>query len=80
MENVMMYMYGAGSTKYERDKKQKNKPDIMVVSEDGKTSYQLHSLIAQYPNSLKNSIVQQPNSPIDQQANSLVREPFPETL
>ncbi len=39
MENVMMYMYGAGSPKYERDKKQKNKPDIMAISEDGKSSY-----------------------------------------
>lgn len=39
MENVMMYMYGAGSPKYERDKNQKNKPDIMAISEDGKSSY-----------------------------------------
>ncbi len=35
MELVMMYMYGAGSKKFTADKKTKNDPLVMVVSEDG---------------------------------------------
>ncbi len=35
MEFVMMYMYGAGSTKFSADKKTKNDPLVMAVSEDG---------------------------------------------
>ncbi len=36
MEHLMMYMYGAGNTKYHG--KRKNKPDLFVLSEDGKWS------------------------------------------
>ncbi len=35
----MMYMYGAGNTKYSADKKNKNKPDIFVVAIDGNSSF-----------------------------------------
>ena len=38
MEVVMMYMYGAGNTKYSGDGKRTHNPTIMAVSEDG-TSY-----------------------------------------
>ena len=39
MEYVMMYMYGAGSKKFSADKKTKNDPSIMAISEDGKAAY-----------------------------------------
>ena len=35
MEVVLMYMYGAGNTKYSADKKRKNNPSIMAISENG---------------------------------------------
>ena len=35
MEVVLMYMYGAGNTKYSADSKRKNNPSIMAVSENG---------------------------------------------
>lgn len=35
MEVVIMYMYGAGNTKYSGDGKRKNNPTIMAVSESG---------------------------------------------
>ena len=38
MENVLMYMYGAGDTKYSGDGKRKNDPTIIAISEDGKQS------------------------------------------
>ena len=38
MEVVMMYMYGAGNTKYSGDGKRTHNPTIMAVSQDG-TSY-----------------------------------------
>ena len=39
MEYVMMYMYGAGSKKFSADKKTKNDPSVMAISEDGKAAY-----------------------------------------
>ena len=39
MEYVMMYMYGAGSKKFSADKKRKNDPSLMAVSEDGNSAY-----------------------------------------
>ena len=39
MEYVMMYMYGAGSKKFSADKKTKNDPSLMAVSEDGNSAY-----------------------------------------
>ena len=38
MENVLMYMYGAGSTKYSGADKKKNDPMLMAISEDGQDS------------------------------------------
>jgi hypothetical protein len=38
MENVLMYMYGAGSTKYSGTDKVKNDPMLMTISEDGQDS------------------------------------------
>ena len=38
MENVLMYMYGAGNTKYSGDDKRKNDPTIIAISEDGEHS------------------------------------------
>lgn len=35
METLMMYMYGAGNTKYSGNAKRKNDPTIMAVSESG---------------------------------------------
>lgn len=35
MEVLIMYMYGAGNTKYSGDGKRKNNPSIMAVSENG---------------------------------------------
>ena len=35
MEVVLMYMYGAGNTKYSADSKRKNNPSIMAISENG---------------------------------------------
>ena len=35
MEMVIMYMYGAGNTKYSADAKRKNNPTIMAVSKSG---------------------------------------------
>ena len=35
----MMYMYGAGNKKFSSDKKRKNDPSIMAVSQDGKSAY-----------------------------------------
>ena len=39
MEYLMMYMYGAGNKKFSADKKRKNDPSIMAVSQDGKSAY-----------------------------------------
>ena len=39
MEYLMMYMYGAGSKKFSADKKTKNDPSLMAVSEDGNSAY-----------------------------------------
>ena len=39
METVIMYMYGAGNTKYSGDGKRKNNPLIMAVSEDGRSYF-----------------------------------------
>ena len=38
MENLLMYMYGAGNPKYSGDEKRKNDPMIFAVSEDGSSS------------------------------------------
>ena len=38
MQHLMMYMYGAGSPKYDNDKS-KHSPTIFIVSEDGNWSY-----------------------------------------
>ena len=35
MEMVMMYMYGAGNTKYSGDGERKNNPTIMAISKSG---------------------------------------------
>ena len=45
MEFLMMYMYGAGNTKYSADKKNKNKPDIFVVAIDGIVLFTIIALI-----------------------------------
>ncbi len=42
MEHLMMYMYGAGSPRYDWTIKQKNKPDVFAASEDGKTSHYMY--------------------------------------
>lgn len=39
MEYLIMYMYGAGNEKYSGDAKRKNDPDIMAISEDGRSFY-----------------------------------------
>ena len=39
MESVLMYMYGAGNTKYSGDGKTKNDPSLMVISANGNSSY-----------------------------------------
>ena len=39
MEYLMMYMYGAGSKKFSADRKRKNDPSIMSISQDGKTAH-----------------------------------------
>jgi len=39
MEYLIMYMYGAGNEKYSGDAKRKNDPDVMAVSEDGRSFY-----------------------------------------
>ncbi len=39
MTDVLMYMYGASNPKYSWGKNKKNKPMIMVISKDGKSSY-----------------------------------------
>ena len=39
MEYLIMYMYGAGNEKYSGDAKRKNDPDIMALSEDGRSFY-----------------------------------------
>jgi len=39
MTDLMMYMYGASNPKYSAGKNKKNKPMLMVISEDGKHSY-----------------------------------------
>ena len=39
METVIMYMYGAGNTKYSGDGKRKNNPLIMAASEDGQSYF-----------------------------------------
>ena len=39
MEIVMMYMYGAGNTKYSGDGKSKHDPMVMAISVDGNYSY-----------------------------------------
>ena len=38
MENVLMYMYGAGNTKYSGDGKRTHDPTLMAISEDGEHS------------------------------------------
>ena len=38
MENVLMYMYGAGNKKYSGNAKRKNDPDMMAISVDGNYS------------------------------------------
>lgn len=38
MENLLMYMYGAGNTKYSGDAKRKNDPTIIAISDDGRNS------------------------------------------
>lgn len=42
METAIMYMYGAGNKKYSGAAKRKNNPSVMVVSQDGKSSYYLY--------------------------------------
>ena len=39
MEGLIMYMYGAGNTKYSGAANQKNDPLIIAISDDGKNSY-----------------------------------------
>ena len=39
MQHLMMYMYGAGSPKYDNQIKSKHKPSVFVVSENGNWSY-----------------------------------------
>ena len=39
MENLMLYFYGASSPKYSDGANKKNKPMLMVISADGKSSY-----------------------------------------
>tara|TARA_Y200000002_G_C22596723_1_gene627657 strand:+ start:30 stop:1061 length:1032 start_codon:yes stop_codon:yes gene_type:complete len=39
MESLMLYMYGASNPKYSDGANKKNKPMLMVISEDGKSSY-----------------------------------------
>jgi len=39
MENLMLYMYGASNPKYSDGANKKNKPMLMVISVDGKSSY-----------------------------------------
>ena len=38
MENVLMYMYGAGNSKYSGNAKRKNDPSIIAISADGNSS------------------------------------------
>ena len=38
MENLLMYMYGAGNTKYSGDAKRKNDPTVIAISDDGLNS------------------------------------------
>jgi len=38
MENVLMYMYGAGNKKYSADAKRKNDPTVIAISDDGQES------------------------------------------
>ena len=38
MESVLMYMYGAGNSKYSGDAKRKNDPSIIAISVDGNSS------------------------------------------
>ena len=42
MEFVMMYMYGAGSTKFSADRETKNDPLVMAVSTDGRYAWYLY--------------------------------------
>ena len=42
MEFVMMYMYGAGSTKFSADKETKNDPLVMAVSTDGRYAWYMY--------------------------------------
>ena len=39
MENLMLYMYGANNPKYSDGANKKNKPMLMAISADGKSSY-----------------------------------------
>ena len=39
MESVLMYMYGAGNSKYSGNAKRKNDPSIIAISVDGNHSY-----------------------------------------
>ena len=39
MEKLMLYMYGASNPKYSDGANKKNKPMLMVISVDGKSSY-----------------------------------------
>ena len=47
MENLMLYMYGANNPKYSDGANKKNKPMLMVISADGKSSYYYY---CPYPN------------------------------
>ena len=46
METVIMYMYGAGNKKYSGDDKRKNNPDMMVISEDGRSAHYMYCPVA----------------------------------
>lgn len=39
MEHLMMYMYGAGNTKYSESKIKRSNPMLITISEDGKNSH-----------------------------------------
>ena len=47
MENLMLYMYGANNPKFSDGANKKNKPLLMVISADGKSSYYYY---CPYPN------------------------------
>ncbi len=47
MENLIMYMYGAGNTKYSTSKKKRSNPMMFAVTEDGRGSYYFYCPYAQ---------------------------------